>query len=157
MARRGGLLLTAGFALLLFVTGGSSSAGAQSAEDNPADVDAGSVVYESNCAGCHGATGEGSNSGRPLTGIAAQESDRSVHFASIADGKGNMPAFGDRLSDDEIDSAVSFVRLTFVEASDDTGVLAVTGPTHNIWLTGVGLFAIALGAGLIVVPKRRLS
>lgn len=157
---------------------GISTAGAQSAEDSIEQLEAGQAVYESSCAGCHGIDGEGSPAGRPLTSIANQEPDRSVHFASVKDGKGNMPAFGERLSDDEIDSAISYLRLSFVGveaqsgAADDSGddssdddeaaaettdaggpeELAVTGATSGL-LTVIGVSLIA--AGVVVLRMRR--
>jgi len=98
------------------------SASAQDADD-PADVEAGREVYASSCSGCHGPDGTGSDSGRALTDIASQEADRTVHITSVSDGKGGMPGFGSRLSEDEIDAVVSFVRLEFAaataESSDD--------------------------------------
>lgn len=103
---------------------------AMSATDDPALVAAGMAVFASNCAGCHGANGEGSDRGRPLTGIAEQEPDRLVHIGSVANGKGNMPAFGDRLSAADLDAVIAYSRLTFLaaeveEAASDPAVLAM--------------------------------
>lgn len=157
---------------------GISSAGAQSAEDSIEQLEAGQAIYESNCAGCHSDDGTGSASGRPLTSIASQEPDRSVHFASVKNGKGNMPAYADRLSDDEIDSAISYVRLTFVgeeaqtaatdsadeDAADDAAAdenatdeggaeeLAVTGSPSAL-LVVIGSSSII--AGFMVLHARR--
>lgn len=131
---------------------GITGATAQSETDDPAQVAAGMVVFESNCAGCHGADGTGSNSGRPLIGIAEQQPDRTVHIASVTDGKGNMPAWGDSLSVEEIDSAVSYVRLTFV-AQDAEPELAVTG-VETTGMIAVGATMLAAGAVLVRRSRR---
>lgn len=145
-------------ALLTLIVGlfGATAAYAQAAADNPDDVAAGQAVYEGSCAGCHGVDGNGSDRGRPLIGIAAQEPDRLVHIASVADGKGNMPAFGAQLSGDEIDQAISYVRLAFVPeveaAAEEADVLATTGSaTYPLLITGVAL----LLAGWIVTHHSR--
>jgi LPXTG-motif cell wall-anchored protein len=123
-----------------------SVASAQAAED-PAKVAAGEAVFTSaGCVGCHGADGAGvEGRGRPLIGIAAQQPDRTVHITSVTNGKGGMPAWGDQLSADEIDSAVAYVRATFVSDSDD---LAQTGSETNVLLlAGAALMAFGLVAG----------
>lgn len=89
------------------------------AADDPALVDAGMAVYTASCSGCHGADGAGSDRGRPLTGIAVQQPDRLIHFASVSNGKGNMPAFAANLSGEDIDAALSYVRLTFLPAEQE--------------------------------------
>lgn len=135
-------LFAAIYALVFVTFGAASLAGAQT--EDAAQVAAGEEVYASSCSGCHGANGEGSDNGRPLTGIAAQEPDRTVHIMSVTDGKGSMPAFGDRLSEDEIDAAVAFVRATFVSEADD---LPRTGSDANLLLAGgLGLMAFGLFA-----------
>lgn len=138
--------------LLLIVISGQAEAGAQSG-DNPGDVAAGEAIYSSNCAGCHGQDGTGvAGLGRPLIGIASQ-GERSAHIDAIANGKGAMPAFGERLSADEVEQAASFVRLTFVEesASADTE-LAVTG-VSSLVLTGAGLIML-VGGWLLLLWSR---
>ncbi len=139
-------------AIAMVMAVGLSTASAQSGADDPGQVEAGMAVYESNCAGCHGAEGEGSDRGRPLTGIASQ-GDRATHIASVTSGKGNMPAFGERLSDDEIGSAVSFVRLTFV-AQDEPAELAVTG-YNSTFLALIGALLAVGGGGLLALSQRR--
>ena len=136
----------------LVFAGGFSTVGAQGDADDPAQVEAGMAVFESNCAGCHGADGTGSNTGRPLTGIADQEADRSVHIASVTDGKGGMPAFGGGLTAEEIDSAVSYVRLTFV--AQDDAELAVTG-VDSADLAFIGLLAAGAGIAMVTYARRR--
>lgn len=130
------------FLALLLTAIGSAAVSAQAADD-PADVDAGREVYANSCAGCHGAEGEGSDSGRSLIDIATQQPDRTVHIASVTDGKGGMPAFGGGLSDEEIDASVSFVRLTFQTAAGDEE-LPLTGLNGALPFFGAGLLAFGL-------------
>lgn len=146
--------------------------GAQSDTDDPAQVAEGMVIFESNCAGCHGADGTG-NTGRDLTDIALEQPDRSVHITSVTEGIRNMPAFGERLSADEIDAVVSYVRLEFASAQDDAEPpaedeveappaeeepaeeeLAVTGVDTPVGLI-TGSFLIA--AGLLLLHAARMG
>lgn len=154
LAVLGGLCLS----LLVMTT---STAQAQSAEDSIEQLAAGQEVYATNCAGCHGADGTGTAIGRPLTSIAIQEPDRAVHYASVRDGKGSMPAFGERLNDDEIDAAISYVRLTFVGVEAQSGPadepaaqdeLPVTGSTSALLVV---LSATLIVAGFVVFDLRR--
>ena len=148
-------LATAALALVLFVFSAPGQATAQGADD-PAQIDAGKAVYEMSCAGCHAEDGTGvAGRGRPLTGIANQ-GDRATHVASITDGKGGMPAFGSRLSAEEIDQATSYVRLTFVDASATTTAepeLALTG-FGSTELALIGVTMIAGGAQLVRWSRR---
>jgi mono/diheme cytochrome c family protein len=132
---------------------GVASLGAQSAEDDPGQLEAGMVLFEANCSGCHGVDGTGSNTGRDLTGIAEQEPDRLVHIASVTNGKGNMPVWGESLEPEEIDAAVTYVRLTFVA---DAAELAVTGPKTPALLLAA-LVAMLGGLSLLVLAQRRES
>lgn len=125
-----------------FTVFGSAAVTAQSADD-PAKVDAGAEVYATSCAGCHGADGEGSNSGPSLVDIASAQPDRTIHIASVTDGKGGMPPFGTALSEEEIDSAVTYVRLTFQTAAGGEE-LPLTGPNDALPFFGAGLLALGL-------------
>ena len=159
-----GLVLFAS-AMLLFTGGGTAAA--QGATDDPGQVAAGEAVFTANCARCHGADGMGTDIGRPLIDIASQ-GDRGRHFTSVSEGRGGMPAFGDRLSVEEIDSAISYVRLTFVSAADttddDAGAaddaaaqpteLAVTGAETPIVALG-GAALIAAGALMVFASRRQ--
>lgn len=139
--------------LLLVLVGAPGQAQAQGADD-PAQVEAGQAIYEMSCAGCHGDDGTGvTGRGRPLIGIASQ-GDRATHVASVTDGKGGMPAFGERLSSDEIDQAISYVRLSFVDEAAATEELARTG----VETTGLAIAGVAMLAGgmqLVVWSRRR--
>lgn len=157
-----GVVWTAVIALAM-VLGGVSAASAAQGGDDPSQVAAGQAVYEMSCAGCHAEDGTGvAGRGRPLTGIAAQ-GDRAVHIESIANGKGGMPAFGDRLEADDIEAVASYVRLTFVAeeaaaeetAAEDTAAeeLAETGVETPV-LAITGLTMLAAG-GLLIRASRR--
>jgi|GEM_PF-736489 len=152
---------------------GMPAASAQDADD-PDAVEAGGEVYVNNCSGCHGSDGTGTENGRGLIGIASQEDDRNVHITSVSEGKGGMPGFGSRLSEEEIDAVISFVRLEFVEttaesadeddeaddaaasASDDAApqALAKTG-VESFQLVTIGVALILAGAMFLNVTGRR--
>ena len=148
--------------LSLSLLGLTSRAGAQSSTDDPGLVEAGKTVFEMACAGCHGADGMGTERGRPLTDIASQQPDRSVHIMSVTDGIGFMPAFGENLDAEQIDAAVAYLRLTFVSedaAADEADAgpeeLAETGAETPLLAVG-GITLIAAGA-LLVTATRRLD
>lgn len=74
-------------------------------------------LYAKNCASCHGRDGRAKTPkgklkhARDLTDSDWQErvSDERL-FNSIINGKGKMPAFGKKVSEQEIDSLVTYVR-----------------------------------------------
>jgi len=74
-------------------------------------------IYSSDCAKCHGKDGRAKSMhgkmvhARDFTDAQwqSQTSDEQI-IKSIADGKGKMPAFGKKLSQDEIKSLVPIVR-----------------------------------------------
>lgn len=139
--------------LLLVVMAGPAPASAQGADD-PAQLEAGQAVYELSCAGCHGDDGTGvAGAGRPLTGIASQ-GDRATHIESVTNGKGGMPAFGERLSSEEIEQAASYVRLTFVDEAAADEELARTG-VGSAGLAVVGVTMLTGGLYLVSWNRRR--
>jgi mono/diheme cytochrome c family protein len=74
-------------------------------------------LYAKHCSSCHGGDGRAKTikgklkHARNLTDSEWQGkvSDERI-FNSIMNGKGNMPAFGKKLSEQEIDSLVAYVR-----------------------------------------------
>ena len=72
------------------------------------DVNKGKVVFESKCAKCHGADGtKGKWGARNLQVSRLGDSDmRSI----ITNGKRIMPAWGKRLTDDEMMSVIDYVK-----------------------------------------------
>lgn len=73
----------------------------------------GAATYKTKCAGCHGADGSKSNPAmgiRPLSSPEVQkQSDKELSDVT-AKGKGKMPAYTGKLSDEEIKTVVDFVR-----------------------------------------------
>lgn len=80
--------------------------------------DAGSAndLFKANCIVCHGQDGRGTTVGKSLQ--AADLHSRQVQSQSdaqlgqvITQGKGNMPPFGTRLSSDQVNSLIKYVRV----------------------------------------------
>jgi len=100
-------LITASGVLASRTRGGPVSAEAKSATQ----------LYSKNCASCHGRDGRSKtfkaklNHARNLSDPEWQErvSDERI-FNSIMNGKGKMPAYGKKLSEQEIDGLVTYVR-----------------------------------------------
>jgi mono/diheme cytochrome c family protein len=77
----------------------------------------GAVLYARNCASCHGRDGRAktpkakSNHARNLVDAEWQDrvSDERI-FNVIMNGKGKMPGYGKKLSEQEINALVSYVR-----------------------------------------------
>ncbi len=95
------------FVVALFTNDGSSPAPAVSA-DGGAD---GAAVFSTSCAGCHGADGGGGR-GPALGGGAVVETlpVEGDQVVVITDGRGGMPAFGDRLTPEEIQAVTDYTR-----------------------------------------------
>jgi cytochrome c oxidase cbb3-type subunit 3 len=100
------LLAVVVFVVMLFANEPGSSGDSSKAGGGP-----GAEVYAARCAGCHGSDGGG--------GVGPQLSDGEVvdafpdvadEVAVVTDGRGRMPAFGDRLSPAEIDQVVAYTR-----------------------------------------------
>ena len=71
----------------------------------------GAEIFASNCAECHGAKGEGAKKGIPLISGHALAHSEEEFVEQVANGEEKkMPAFRDKLSDDEIAAVVRFVR-----------------------------------------------
>ena len=82
----------------------------------PADATDSAAVFKTNCAACHGADGRGqSPMGKALhvKDLASDDvqalSDQQLKTI-IAEGKGKMPAYKSKLSDDDIAALVAFIR-----------------------------------------------
>ena len=67
--------------------------------------------YTAKCAGCHGADGSKSMMGaKPLSGADVQGMSDADLNAAITNGKGKMPAYKGKLTDDQIKDLVKYVR-----------------------------------------------
>lgn len=73
------------------------------------DVDGAAVFAEAGCGGCHVFTPANSEGtvGPPLDGI---DLSKDEIVQQVRNGGGGMPAFGDRLSDEEIDAVADYVE-----------------------------------------------
>ena len=80
------------------------------ADSGRGDVD-GAAVFAGNCARCHGSGGDG-GVGPQLSDGAVVEAypDPADQVTVVTSGRNGMPAFGDRLSPEEIESVVAFTR-----------------------------------------------
>jgi mono/diheme cytochrome c family protein len=71
----------------------------------------GASVFAANCASCHGADGGGSIGPQLSDGKVARDfPDPADEIAVVTRGRNGMPAFGSRLSADEIQSVVDYTR-----------------------------------------------
>ena len=102
-------LLAATLAIATFLGSTAGLGFGQSADNSAASL------YKTNCASCHGPDGRGSAVGKSLHAAdfhspqVQQQSDEQL-AAVIAQGRGNMPPFGSRLSKDQIDGLVKYLR-----------------------------------------------
>jgi cbb3-type cytochrome c oxidase subunit III len=95
----------------------SAASGAAETKKGRSQVERGREVYMSNCGRCHGADGAGRTRMAdivepPDMSDPAWQRGRSTArmVASVANGRGQMPAFKKKLSRQEIAAAVAFVR-----------------------------------------------
>ena len=115
MHRLATLLATTALAaspVALAACGGDDGGGEDSGPPPQQVVDQGNSsdgveVFAQNCAACHGGDGEG-GSGPRLAGEEAYTS-ADVVVDQIRNGGGGMPAFGDRLSDQELADVSAYV------------------------------------------------
>jgi cytochrome c6 len=102
-------LLARTFAIAIFLGATVWLGFGQSANNSAAST------YKTNCASCHGPDGRGSAVGKSLhtadfhSAQVKQQSDAQL-AGVISEGRGNMPAFGTRLSKDQIDALVKYIR-----------------------------------------------
>ena len=104
------------FAAAAAVSGVSEAAGAQRGRGR-SQAERGRAVYEARCTRCHGADGAGKTrlaevvEPPDMTDPAWQRRRSNARMiASVADGRGQMPAFKKKLSRQEIAAAVAYVR-----------------------------------------------
>jgi mono/diheme cytochrome c family protein len=78
--------------------------------------DASAALYKTKCASCHGADGSGNTPAgkslkvRDLRSAEVQKMTDSELIKVTSDGKGKMPAYGKKLSADQIKSLVAAIR-----------------------------------------------
>ncbi len=94
---------------LTIVTIGLSDSRPSAAMRGAVPVDGG-ALYAQHCASCHGPTGEG-GIGPELAGVVVERyPDPEIHVLIVEAGRGAMPAFGARLTDDQIRAVVDYER-----------------------------------------------
>ena len=76
-------------------------------EEDAAPVIDAAALYAGNCARCHGVDRAGGNAPALLPGRLTK--DATVYVNTIINGPGPMPAFGGKLSAEEIDALVEFI------------------------------------------------
>lgn len=75
------------------------------------DLELGRRVYDANCAACHGSSGRGGIGPALGDGAVVQRyPDPADHRDVVVNGRGRMPAWGNQLSDEEIDAVVAYER-----------------------------------------------
>lgn len=80
-----------------------------SADD--AQLVTGREVYARNCVACHGAAGQGGTGPKLSDGVVIDRyPDVADHVGIIVNGKNQMPAYGGKLSDEEIEAVVRYNR-----------------------------------------------
>jgi mono/diheme cytochrome c family protein len=74
-------------------------------------LEAGTNLFNDNCAACHGKNGEGVVG--PALAANDDLKDASHIIERVLKGKRPMPAFGDRFSDEDVASVASFIRSSW--------------------------------------------
>ena len=104
------------FGIFLATAAGALTA-ARAQKGGAAQVERGSAVYSANCGRCHGADGQGRTRlaeivDPPDMSDPAWQKGRSNArmIASVANGRGQMPAYKKKLSKQDIAAAVAYVR-----------------------------------------------
>ena len=76
----------------------------------------GAVIFGQRCAGCHGGDGSGGIGPRLAAGrVVTVFPDPQDQIAVVTDGRGGMPAFGERLSPEEIAAVVDYTRTVLAD------------------------------------------
>lgn len=71
------------------------------------------ALYGRRCAGCHGGDGSGGIGPRLAGRVVERFPDPAAQIAVVANGRGGMPAFAGRLTDEEIAAVVEYTRTAF--------------------------------------------
>jgi mono/diheme cytochrome c family protein len=76
------------------------------------DADNGATIYAQNCASCHGENAEGGSVGPTLVSAELAAQDDDFYREVILNGRAGtaMPAWDGRLSDQEIEDVIAFLR-----------------------------------------------
>ncbi len=119
-----GVLL--GIGLFIDAVNGTQAAAAN-VPVNTARASSGQQIYDQNCAVCHGPKGYGDGPGGAA--LPVKPFDLTTHvllhdeqylYATILNGRGYMPAFGNRLTQDQILDVIAYTRLLARQAQQNT-------------------------------------
>jgi len=103
-----------------------SSAPAAHAASKAVRAQGAAVFHEKGCEHCHGVDGIGTDKGPDLSGVG-----RLLHKPEIAkqihDGGKQMPAFGDALTDDEVQQLVEYLAVKKKKVKKPVSVPVVAG------------------------------
>jgi mono/diheme cytochrome c family protein len=105
--------LFAGMAVVAAATAmAACSGGGQSAPPTPTDpvLAQGQQIYQQKCASCHGKGGGGGLGVKLADVVESRYPNIEDQIAVIAEGKGNMQAFGDELSQEEMMAVARYER-----------------------------------------------
>jgi cytochrome c6 len=77
-----------------------------------ADTHPGAATFKAKCAACHGADGKGKAAlkTQDMSSAAVQQMSDAELTAITANGKGKMPAYGKKLTPDQIKQLVAYIR-----------------------------------------------
>lgn len=111
-----------GIGLFVDAVNGTITA-ATNAPVNMSRATPGEIIYTQNCAACHGPQGYGDGPGGKALPVKPFDltthffqHDEQYHFQTILNGRGYMPAFGSRLSQDQLVDVIAYVRLLSLRA-----------------------------------------
>jgi cytochrome c6 len=94
--------------LRAYILVGALAVAASALAQDRAKIAAGAEVYAEKCAACHGERLRATGAGFDLLKIGPNERER--FDKAVNDGKGQMPAWGGVLSDEEIDQLWAYLR-----------------------------------------------
>lgn len=95
---------------------GCASASTPEVANGDPTLELGREIYIKQCASCHGGAGGGGRGTKLSEGtVTAAFPDIADQIAVVADGRNAMPAFGGRLTVEELDAVVRFTREVLAE------------------------------------------
>ena len=131
---------------------------------DPTPAGRGARIFQRTCSGCHGADGRGSwraaliKPPRDLTNVEfqLQMSNEQLRH-SIRIGKGQMPAFGGLMADDEIADVIAFVRTLVPAGSLPPSVVAPAASATAAPVTAAPVTAAPSAPPLVSPPTAQGS
>jgi len=102
--------------VLLFANDPEQPPAVPAAAEAAADGTDGASLFGDNCAVCHGGDGSGGIGPRLAGGrVVTVYPDPADEIAVVTNGRGGMPAFGERLTTDEIAAVVEYTRTVLAD------------------------------------------